>query len=116
MAYAQLHASGLATESSRSRAMNRIISMGVETALCEAGERNRILTGTPRASAISGVTLGLAGMPPCPGLAPGSSLNVDHFDLGIASVGGELVSIEGAILHCGSRSSRRPPPRSGRPA
>ena len=48
--------------------------MGVENALCAAGETQSCHAGTPRASAISGVTLGAGSTPPWPGLAPWLSL------------------------------------------
>ena len=50
--------------------MNCSISIGVEKALCAAGETQSTPTGTPRAAAISGVTLGPGSTPPWPGLAP----------------------------------------------
>ena len=76
---------GLPPDSSRSRAMKCIISIGVENALCDDGEMQSTPTGTPRAAAISGVTLGAGSTPPWPGLAPWLS----------------LISI---ILTCGSRA------------
>ena len=45
-------------------AMKRSISMGVENALCAAGEMQSWPTGTPRAAAISGVTLVPGSTPP----------------------------------------------------
>ena len=66
---------GLPPESSRRRAMKCIISTGVEKALCDAGDTQSTPTGTPRASAISIVTLGPGSTPPWPGLAPWLSLS-----------------------------------------
>ncbi len=65
---------GLPPESSRSRAMNCSISTGVENALWLAGEMQSTPISTPRASAISRVTLGPGSTPPWPGLAPWLSL------------------------------------------
>ena len=48
--------------------------MGVENAEWEAGETQSTHGGTPRAAAISGVTLGPGSTPPWPGLAPCDSL------------------------------------------
>ncbi len=61
---------GLPPESSRSRTMKSNSSSGVSNAECRAGERQSTPTGTPRASAISGVTLAPGSTPPWPGLAP----------------------------------------------
>jgi len=55
--------------------MNCIISTGVENALWLAGLMQSSPCGTPRASAISAVTLGPGSTPPCPGLAPWLSLS-----------------------------------------
>ena len=54
--------------------MNCSISTGVENALWLAGEMQSTPISTPRASAISCVTLGPGNTPPCPGLAPWLSL------------------------------------------
>jgi hypothetical protein len=69
-----LKPTGLPPLSSRSLAMNSSISTGVENAECRAGETQSTPTGTPRALAISGVTLEPGKMPPWPGLAPWLSL------------------------------------------
>jgi hypothetical protein len=61
---------GLPPESFRSLAMKCIISTGVENALWLEGEMQSLPCGTPRAAAISSVTLGPGRMPPWPGLAP----------------------------------------------
>mmetsp|Transcript_9623 Transcript_9623/g.22372 ORF Transcript_9623/g.22372 Transcript_9623/m.22372 type:complete len:239 (-) Transcript_9623:174-890(-) len=61
---------GLPPDRFRSLSMNCIISTGVENALWRAGEMQAWPTGTPRAAAISGVTLGPGSTPPWPGLAP----------------------------------------------
>ena len=65
---------GLPPESVRKRSTNCSNSSGVENALCDAGETQSTPTGTPRASAISTVTLGPGNTPPWPGLAPWLSL------------------------------------------
>ena len=69
-----LNPTGLPCDSSRRRAMNCIISSGLPNALCAAGEMQSTHGGTPRASAISGVTLAPGSTPPWPGLAPWLSL------------------------------------------
>jgi hypothetical protein len=69
-----LKPTGLSPESSRSLTMNSIISSGVVKALCADGEMQSTPTTTPRAAAISGVTLAAGRMPPWPGLAPWLSL------------------------------------------
>lgn len=48
--------------------------MGVEKALWADGEMQSTPIGTPRAAAISGVTLAPGSTPPWPGLAPWLSL------------------------------------------
>ena len=73
---------GLPPESSRSRSMKRIISIGVLNAACEAGETQSTHGWTPRASAISSVTLGPGSTPPWPGLAPCESLSSIIFTCG----------------------------------
>ena len=65
-----LKPTGLPPESWRSRAMNQIISTGVANALWLLGEMQFLPTGTPRAAAISAVTLGPGSTPPWPGFAP----------------------------------------------
>ncbi len=69
-----LKPTGLPPDSSRSWAMNCISSIGVEKALWRDGETQSSPIGTPRVEAISGVTLCLGWIPPCPGLAPWLSL------------------------------------------
>ena len=69
-----LKPTGLPPDSSRRRAMKCISSTGVENALCAEGEMQSTPTGTPRAAAISGVTLAPGSTPPWPGLAPWLSL------------------------------------------
>ena len=69
-----LKPTGLPPDSSRSWAMNCISSIGVEKALWRDGETQSSPIGTPRVAAISGVTLCLGRIPPCPGLAPWLSL------------------------------------------
>ena len=66
---------GLPPDSVRSRPMNCIISTGVLKALCCAGEMQASPCITPRAAAISAVTLAPGKMPPWPGLAPWLSLS-----------------------------------------
>ena len=73
---------GLPPESSRSRSMKCIISIGVLKAPCEAGETQSTQGWTPRASAISIVTFGPGSTPPCPGLAPCDSLSSIIFTCG----------------------------------
>ena len=69
-----LNPMGLPPESSRSRATNRISSRGVVNAEWLAGEMQVCPSGTPRAAAISAVTLEPGSTPPRPGLAPWESL------------------------------------------
>ncbi len=71
---ASLKPTGLPPESSRKRFTKAINSSGVEKAECRAGEMQSTPTGTPRACAISGVTLAPGSTPPWPGLAPCESL------------------------------------------
>jgi hypothetical protein len=88
VAHAELEARGLAARQLRSRAMNCIISTGVEKALWLAGEMQSTPLGTPRAAAISAVTLAPGSTPPWPGLAP-------------------WLSLSSIILTCGSRRWRQ---------
>ncbi|MCY1312854.1 hypothetical protein D9M70_633210 [compost metagenome] len=69
-----LKPTGLPPDSSRRRATNFIRPMGESKAEWVAGELQSCQGATPRASAISGVTLPAGRMPPCPGLAPWDSL------------------------------------------
>jgi hypothetical protein len=55
---------GLPPESSRRWATKRSISIGVAKALWAAGDTQSCPTATPRAAAISGVTLGPGSTPP----------------------------------------------------
>jgi len=73
---------GLPPESVRRRSTNRIISIGVENALWVAGEMQSTHGTTPRAAAISSVTLGPGSTPPWPGLAPCESLISTIFTCG----------------------------------
>ena len=73
---------GLPPERRRSRSMKCIISIGVPNAECRAGLTQSTPTGTPRAAAISGVTLGPGNTPPWPGLAPWLSLSSIIFTCG----------------------------------
>jgi len=73
---------GLPPESVRSRSMNRIISIGVLNAPCDAGETQSTHGRTPRASAISTVTFGPGRTPPWPGLAPCESFTSIIFTCG----------------------------------
>ena len=59
-----LKPTGLPSDRSRNCAMNCIISIGVENALCAGGEMQSTPIGTPRASAISGLILAAGNMPP----------------------------------------------------
>ena len=59
--------------------------MGVENAECAAGETQSTPSGTPRASAISGVTLAAGSTPPWPGLAPCDSFTSIIFTCGSAA-------------------------------
>ena len=65
-----LKPTGLPPERSRNCLTKYIISRGVLKALWEEGEMQDSPTLTPRASAISAVTLGPGNIPPWPGLAP----------------------------------------------
>ena len=69
-----LKPTGFPPESSRSRAMKVINSIGVEKAPWRAGDKQSLPTSTPRIAAISAVTLAPGNTPPCPGLAPWLSL------------------------------------------
>jgi hypothetical protein len=86
--------------------MNCIISMGVPNALCAAGDTQSCPTGTPRASAISGVTLGPGSTPPWPGLAPWLSLSSIIFTCGSQRVGGKLVGVERAVVVAAAKVAR----------
>ena len=66
---------GLPPDSRRIVAMNCIISIGLENAECRDGEMQSTPTGTPRVTAISGLTLAPGKTPPWPGLAPWLSLS-----------------------------------------
>ena len=59
-----LKPTGLPPDSSRSAAMKCIISIGVEKAEWPAGEMQSTPCGTPRAAAISAVTLAPGSTPP----------------------------------------------------
>jgi hypothetical protein len=59
-----LKPTGLPFESSRSFAMNCIISIGVENALCFGGEMQSSPISMPRISAISFVTFAAGSTPP----------------------------------------------------
>ena len=71
---ASLKPVGLPPDSVRSRSTKRSRPIGVSNAECEAGDTQSTQGGTPRAAAISRVTLGPGSMPPWPGLAPCESL------------------------------------------
>ncbi len=70
-----LKPAGLPPASSRIRAMNRTSSRGVENTRWYDGDTHFSPAGTPRASAISRVTLAPGSTPPMPGLAPWLSLS-----------------------------------------
>src|SRR5215813_1062166 len=69
-----LKPTGLPPDKSRNCAMKCIISTGVLNAGWRAGEMQSTPIGTPRAFAISAVTLAPGNTPPWPGLAPCDSL------------------------------------------
>jgi hypothetical protein len=92
-----LKPAGLPPESWRRRSTNCSSSIGVEKALWRAGLMQSRPTGTPRAAAISGVTLGPGSMPPWPGLAP-------------------WLSLSSTILTCGSAAAAAKRSASKRPA
>ena len=69
-----LNPTGFPPERLRSVATKSISSRGVLNAVCAGGDTTVWPTGTPRVSAISGVTLGPGSTPPRPGLAPWESL------------------------------------------
>ncbi len=69
-----LKPTGLPQARPRSRATKCSSSSGVAKAPWCAGLTQSTPGGTPRAAAISGVTLGPGSTPPCPGLAPWLSL------------------------------------------
>ena len=69
-----LKPTGLPPDRLRSVAMKCTSSSGVVNAVCAGGDTTVWPTGTPRVSAISGVTLGPGSTPPRPGLAPWDSL------------------------------------------
>ena len=70
-----LKPAGLPPDSRRIVAMNCIISIGLENAEWRDGEMQSTPTGTPRVTAISGLTLAPGSTPPWPGLAPWLSLS-----------------------------------------
>ena len=98
-----LKPTGLPSDSSRSRAMNCTSSSGVENAECAAGDTQSTLIGTPRAAAISAVTLGAGSTPPWPGLAPCDSLISIILTCGLAASAANLLRAEAC-----RRCSRQP--------
>ena len=64
------------------RSMKTSISMGVANTEWRAGDSTVTQGSTPRACAISGVTLGAGSTPPWPGLAPCESLSSTIFTWG----------------------------------
>ncbi|MCY1366432.1 hypothetical protein D9M69_533290 [compost metagenome] len=94
---------GLPPESSRSRATNCSSSIGLAKALCAAGETQSMPAGTPRAAAISGVTLGPGSTPPWPGLAPWLSLISIIFTWGSSALALNLSSLNSP---CSSRQPK----------
>jgi hypothetical protein len=97
---------GLPPDSCRRRSMNCIISMGVENALCAAGLTQSTPTGTPRAAAISGVTLGPGSTPPWPGLAPWLSLSSIIFTCGSVALATNLLLVEAAVVVAAAEVAR----------
>ena len=77
-----LKPTGLPPDRLRSVAMKCINSSGVVNAVCAGGDTTVRPTGTPRVSAISGVTFGPGSTPPSPGLAPWDSLIEIAFTVG----------------------------------
>ncbi len=100
---------GLPSESSRSRAMKRMSSRGVVNAEWLAGEMHVCPTGTPRASAISSVTLAPGSTPPSPGLAPWESLMLMALTCGRVAL---RRKISGSKLPSASRVPKYPEPNS----
>ena len=85
---------GLPPDSWRSRSMNCSISTGVANALWRAGLTQSTPTGTPRAAAISGVTLGPGSTPPWPGLAPWLSFSSIIFTCGSPAAAAKRSSLK----------------------
>ncbi len=85
-----MNPAGLPPFSSRIRAMNSTSSRGVENTRWELGDTHFSPFGTPRASAISAVTLAAGSTPPMPGLAPWLSLSEVIFTWGSAAVSRNL--------------------------
>ena len=102
---ASLKPVGLPPESVRSRSTNCSNPIGVENALCFAGETQSTPCGTPRASAISFETFAAGSTPPCPGLAPCESLISIIFTCG-SRVFGELLRTERAVWIAAAEVSR----------
>ena len=97
---------GLPPDSWRRRSMNCIISIGVENALCAAGEMQSTPSGTPRAAAISGVTLGPGKHAAVAGLGALAELEFNQFDLRVGGIGGKLVGIEAAVVIAAAKVAR----------
>ena len=74
--------------------MNCIISIGVANAAWLAGETQSTHAATPRAAAISSVTLGPGSTPPWPGLAPWLSFNSIIFTCGCRAFSAKRVSLK----------------------
>jgi hypothetical protein len=84
---------GLPPESWRSCCTKRSSPTGDENALCDGGLMQSTPTGTPRAAAISAVTLGPGSMPPWPGLAPWLSLISMSLTCGSAALAANLSAL-----------------------
>ena len=98
---------GLPPESSRSRSMNCIISIGVEKALWQAGETQSTPTGTPRAAAISGVTFGARQHAAVAGLGALAELELDHLHLRVGrALLGEALRAEAAVVVAAAEVAR----------
>ena len=97
-----LKPAGLPPASSRIRATNSTSSRGVENTRWYDGDTHFSPFGTPRASAISWVTLAPGSTPPMPGLAPWLSLSETILTWSSAAVSRELVRVEVAVLGAGA--------------
>ena len=101
-----MNPAGLPPDSPRSLSTNRISSSGVENAECRAGETQSIALGTPRVTAISGVTLAPGSTPPWPGLAPCDSLISIILTCGVVRIASEILGREDAVERAAAEIAR----------
>ena len=94
---------GLPCDKVRNSCTKAINSSGVENRLWAAGETQSTPSGTPRAWAISGVTLGPGSTPPWPGLAPWLSLISTILTCGSRAW---AANFSGSKLPCASRQPK----------